>query len=50
MMLDGELPRLRPVEGFSNGINGHVSVTKVSIQVGVHHLLFDLDRDGLCLI
>lgn len=41
-----------PVQKFSqtNGINSHMSMIKVSLQIGGHLLLFDLEKDGLCQV
>lgn len=42
------LPRVKSTaraEGYHDGINGHVSVTNVSIQDGRHRLWLDLERD-----
>lgn len=46
------IPRLKTtarVEWSPDGINSHISVTKVTIQVAGHQLWFNLERDGLCL-
>lgn len=35
------------VEDFPEGINSHMSVTKVSLQTRGHHQWFNLEKDGL---
>lgn len=35
------------MEGSADEINGHMSITRVSLQAGEHWLWFDLDRDVL---
>lgn len=48
--LVGRLPRQKSmanVKDFPNGISSQISMTKVSLQVGRHHLWFDLEMDGL---
>lgn len=34
-------------EGVSDGINGYMSMTQASLQVGQRQLWFDLEKDGL---
>lgn len=35
------------VEVSPDGINGHISLTKLSLHIGIRRLRFDLERDGL---
>lgn len=48
--LGGGLPTLKSsarAERYPNGINDHVSMTKMRFQLGGHQLLLDLESDGL---
>lgn len=49
-LLGRGLPRMKPTakaEGSFNESNGHMSVTKVSLQTGGHRLWFKMERDVL---
>lgn len=49
-LLGRGLPRMKPIakaEGSFNRSNGHMSVTKVSLQTGGHQLWFKMERDRL---
>lgn len=46
-LLGVRLPRLKSTTDDSfNVTNGHVPITKASLQAGEHGLWFDLERDG----